>query len=413
VPDTPEPQALPETPSKPAPKPSPEDLETQKKPPLPSPAPVLPADRLAINFYNTEITLKYDRLWKRSTPIRNVKPATIKSSWDFFSKTDYASFLEQALYVKEAMALNDWGYCRLINTAAKHLFPENYNRRPIFIWFMLVQSGYDMRIGYNDNSIFVLFPTPQTVYGAQFYEYENRKYYITSLGNDYGTEVSSLFTYEGSHKEAVKAIDFSFAASPKIGKREEQKSLQFEYTGKAYKFDVTVNGTLIDYLDSYPQVDLDVYFGAPLSEAAEQSLVDGLKPIIDGKSETEAANIILRFVQTSLAYQTDDEQFQEENYLFSDESLYFPYCDCEDRSFLFSNLIRKLLGLEVIGLQYPGHIATAVKFSKSTPGTYVTFDGERYIICDPTYINADIGQSMPQFSTVKPGIIRTVSLDKN
>ena len=115
--------------------------------------------------------------------------------------------------------------------------------------------------------------------------------------------------------------------------------------------------------------------------------------------------MLLRFVQTAFEYQTDDEQFGREKYLIPDETLYYGICDCEDRSILFAHLVRKLVGLPVVGLDYPGHIATAVQFSQRLPGAYVNYEGEDYLICDPTYINADIGMVMPQFKDTPPVLI--------
>ena len=51
-----------------------------------------------------------------------------------------------------------------------------------------------------------------------------------------------------------------------------------------------------------------------------------------------------------------------------DEPLFYPYSDCEDHSVLFAYLVRELPGLEVIGLDYPGHVATAVRFSRVSRG---------------------------------------------
>ena len=91
--------------------------------------------------------------------------------------------------------------------------------------------------------------------------------------------------------------------------------------------------------------------------------------------------------------------------MFSDETLFYPYCDCEDRSVLFSYLVRTLLNLKVIGLDYPGHVATAVKVSTDFKGDNIIYKSEKYIICDPTFINANLGKSMPKFKDVKPEII--------
>jgi hypothetical protein len=123
-------------------------------------------------------------------------------------------------------------------------------------------------------------------------------------------------------------------------------------------------------------------------------------------SEIEAVNLLLRFVQTAFKYKTDAGQFGFENYLFLEETLYYPYSDCEDRSVLFAWLVRSLLGLQVVGLNYPGHIATAVKFSDATKGDTVTFNHVKYVVSDPTYINATAGMTMPEFKHKTPEVIQ-------
>jgi hypothetical protein len=117
--------------------------------------------------------------------------------------------------------------------------------------------------------------------------------------------------------------------------------------------------------------------------------------MLEGKNERQKADILLNWVQTAFEYKTDEDQFGSERSLFADESLYYPYCDCEDRSILYSILIRDLVGLDVVLLHFPGHLATAVRFKTNVDGDYLELEDGRYIVCDPTYINASVGMAMP------------------
>ena len=123
-------------------------------------------------------------------------------------------------------------------------------------------------------------------------------------------------------------------------------------------------------------------------------------------SELEAVNFLLRFVQTAFDYKTDDQQFGKEKYLMLEETLHYPSSDCEDRSIFFSFLVKNLLHLDVVGLDYPGHIATAVKFNSDLSGDLISYNGYNYLICDPTYINANAGMVMPQFKNIEPKVIK-------
>jgi len=61
--------------------------------------------------------------------------------------------------------------------------------------------------------------------------------------------------------------------------------------------------------------------------------------------------------------------------------------------------------LEVIGLNYHGHVATAVRFNESISGDSIIYGGKLYVVTDPTYINASVGMTMPTFEQYKPTVI--------
>lgn len=117
--------------------------------------------------------------------------------------------------------------------------------------------------------------------------------------------------------------------------------------------------------------------------------------IIADKSNLQAAELLLNLVQTGFVYEYDDKVWGHDRAFFAEETLYYPYADCEDRSILFSRLIRDLLGLDVALIYYPGHLATAVRFDEDVKGDAMIIDGHRYIVCAPTYIGAPVGAQMP------------------
>lgn len=90
---------------------------------------------------------------------------------------------------------------------------------------------------------------------------------------------------------------------------------------------------------------------------------------------------------------------------FAQETLYYPYSDCEDRAILFSRLVRDLVGLDVVLLYYPGHLATAVAFNENVTGDYLVYNNRKYIVCDPTFINAGVGRTMPDMNNQQAQII--------
>jgi hypothetical protein len=63
------------------------------------------------------------------------------------------------------------------------------------------------------------------------------------------------------------------------------------------------------------------------------------------------------------------------------------------------------LQLQVVGLDYPGHVAAAVHFNEPVAGDSVSYNSKRYVVTDPTYTNAVAGMTMPDFRRFEPTVI--------
>jgi hypothetical protein len=63
------------------------------------------------------------------------------------------------------------------------------------------------------------------------------------------------------------------------------------------------------------------------------------------------------------------------------------------------------MNLKVVLLYYSGHLATAVRFNETISGDYLLVNGERYLVCDPTYIGANIGNIMPDMDNDKVTVV--------
>ena len=114
-----------------------------------------------------------------------------------------------------------------------------------------------------------------------------------------------------------------------------------------------------------------MYANTPMDSESEQTLYPALRAAIKGLSEKEAVERLLNFVQTAFVYEYDDKVWGQDRAFFAEETLNYPYCDCEDRSILFSRLVRDLVGIDVALIYYPGHLATAVRFTETVKGDNV------------------------------------------
>ena len=82
------------------------------------------------------------------------------------------------------------------------------------------------------------------------------------------------------------------------------------------------------------------------------------------RDEREAVSRLLNLVQTGFEYEYDEKVWGHDRPFFAEETLYYPFCDCEDRAILLSRLVRDLLGLRTLLVFYPGHLAMAVALTR-------------------------------------------------
>ncbi len=342
------------------------------------------------NFYGSNLNIKYDKNFLTSFP-STISEEAIANQWDDMSQTSYTDLISQLNSYKAEMNLNDWGYYLLVKKTANKI-STNENGQLFLEWFLLTKSNYKARIAFKESKLYLLLPSSNNIYGMPFFTFDNLRYYLVN-----GKE-SDIFTYEQDFPEARVIMNLNLYKSITTEPNIQTKPISFEYDGKKYAFDVKYNKNAIDFYNDYPLADIEVYFDATITLQTKESLTDALLPTIKEMSEQEATLFLLRFVQTAFEYKTDQQQFGQEKFFFPDELFHYPASDCEDRAVLFSYLVKELLKLDVIGLNYPGHMATAVKFNEQVVGDYINYKDGKYVVCDPTFVNAPIGQTMPQYA---------------
>jgi len=354
-------------------------------------------------FCGTDIFLCYDPEIK-NIKIQEIDNHAIASFWTMISKTDYNDLIAQTKKYKKDLKLNDWGYNLFVYEIGKKIFREHENLSRLFLWFIATKSNLAIRIGYNNNRVYPLFAYNGTIYGSRFFNLQGQRFYVLSFGKEQDSE--SIKTYKRDYSETSNKINLQISASPVFATDFKTRELSFRYQNNEYKFKLGYNKNLVNYFKNYPQTELQIYFNANITSAMYSNLLAPVRKLIENEDRTEAVKILLRLTQTVFDYKTDGDQFGYEKYMLPHETLYYPFSDCEDRSIFFAFLVKNLLSLDVVGLHYPGHLATAVRFNKEVNGTFITYKGKKYVVCDPTYINANPGMVMPKFRHIRPEIIK-------
>ncbi len=325
----------------------------------------------------------------------------IADKWITLSSEKYNNLLFDCLKLKKELNLCDWGYYKLLEALTNSFFGMEYaNEAELLKIYLMSQSGYKVRIARSGETLVTLLPFVETVFKYQYVNIENEKYYVMNRNKNN----NSFYIFNKSFPQEI-SVSLHSNKKPKLEYAElSPKSFTSPKLGNT-TIDISLNSNLLKFCSEFPGCSWDVYSSRSLSDKTKQELYPTLSKTIKGMNEKDAANVILNFVQKAFEYKTDGEQFGYERPLFGEETLFFPYSDCEDRSILFSILIKDLLGLDVVLLNYPEHLATAVKFNQNIKGDYMFIGRDKYVVCDPTYIGAPVGKAMPHLKNTSAKVI--------
>ena len=369
-----------------------------------------------IDFYGEKLFFNFDDKLKIKTS--GLSESDVASYFSTISKLskETSALWSEIMEVSDKFGLNDWGNFLLLQKISEQCF-QDINDRVLFCFYMLRNEGLckvKVARGRVSNNLVLMMALDNSkdVYKYGYFVFAEAdtkvKYYLVYGA---GREEKSVYTYAENKQDIQLAqVKLDFDKTLSIGSCDRVRELNVRKLDKTIS--LPFNSSNIAYLNDVPQTSFPVYFVSSLPLETQDVLTSYFGNLKNEYSVVEATGILLNFVQMSFNYKTDGDQFGYEKYFYPEESLAYPYCDCEDRSALFGWLVRTYLGLPVIGLQYPGHLATAVCFGSDVTitGTAFTYGGKKYYVCDPTYLGASIGMAMPEFKSVVPKVIKLKNL---
>lgn len=330
----------------------------------------------------------------------------IATIWKQLATNAMDNTIRDFLALRLKMQLCDWAYLNLIDTFAK-AFCGHGNEAVIMAAFIYSQSGYKMRLGRDCEKLYLLYGSKHGIYEKGYIVIEGINYY--PLDDKVERMEISDFSFP---QEQSMSLYIENAQKFTIRPSSIRKLASEQYHDVA--IDSQVNLNLIQFYNTYPSSEVNgnfmtcwkMYADTPMDESVSQMLYPDIKNKIEGLSDVQAVNQILNWVQTAFQYEYDDKVWGHDRAFFAEETLYYPYCDCEDRAILFTRLVRDLLGLKCILVYYPGHLASVVCLKQQVNGDYISLDGDVYTICDPTYIGAPVGITMPEMDNRSAKVIK-------
>ena len=343
---------------------------------------------------------------------------------DEFPKPQFDNLLYDCLQERKRHEFSDWAYYQMLLALTRQFYGEESNEAVLTQAFLYSQSGYKMRLAHDESHLYMLAATRHFIYNKLFY----------SLGGDW------YFLLEGKQSDKLGICEASFPKESSLSLHIPQaQHFAMNPTGERtitstknpdFSFTIHSNKNNIDFLNTYPSSSVNnnfmtrwaMYANSPMSDQICDQLYPQMKVKLAGLTEKQAVQELLWWIHgsvdlegviqspTCFLYRYDDDVWGGDRAFFAEETLFYPYCDCEDRSILLSRLVRDLLGLDVVLVYYPGHLAMGVCFNEDVKGDYVMLDGRKFIICDPTYIGSNVGETMP---SVKDTSTTVILLKKN
>lgn len=328
-------------------------------------------------------------------------------AWRYLAGRRTNNLIADCLKLRSELALPDWTFVTLLDRICVDLKGASGNEHTLLLGFLLNQMGYGVRFCYDTSrTLHMLFATDGVVYNRMRFKIGGRWYYAWTEPKN---EVYACdFTTPGE-----KALSMMISSAPRLSYAPGECREITVRNHPDLKLSLTPNRNLIDLYGDYPDsapslspyTKWAIHGNTPVSAEVEEQLYPSLRQAVDGLSQYEAVQLLLKVAQT-FPYGYDDEIWGRDRAFWMEESWHYPLSDCEDHAVNFSHMVRDILGLDVCLVYYPGHLSTCVAFTDSgVRGDYIDYGGRRYIVCDPTYFYASVGATAPSNDNSKAVLI--------
>lgn len=354
-------------------------------------------NQIAFDFYGHGLMIKYDPGFL-SAYNNKVSRESIDNFMLKMKELDHHNINEQLMFYKQTYQLDDFGYYMLLSKfTQKAFYDKSENFISLFKYYMLLQNGYDVQLTYNDK-VHLYGRMSLPLVKVLTLEYKGKSYADLSFKEGRKPGRESLYAPKMVNKG--NPLAFNTSTPPKLEAKKSTKEFTFEFEGYEYTFSSDINKSLILYYESLPSVNIDQtkwYVNYGLSGFASSSLIKQLREAIDTMDEKTKLEFLLAFTQHTIKYKADDQFWGFEKYNFPEETLYYEYADCEDKSMLFASLVKELLNIKSIALAYKGktpHLNVAILINKEKDMKSYKYQGKDFIVCEPTGDGFKIGQTV-------------------
>lgn len=337
-----------------------------------------------VDFYSTSFELPQLFCSELEMP-EEMGREIIVEAYEHFENCSHADFLSRLEGYRDEYGLADWHCYEVLCRVSEKTYKDK-RFQVLFQWFALRKMGIDAQIFYQGPSAFLHAQCTQAEFGFYTIEHHGRKYINLTARRD-GLKLSEGRAYlPDIMLDGLPGRPFSLRihSLPNLPQSERiERVLEFAHKGQRHHLKVVLNGDHLHMMDDYPYYSQVQYFDLDMSAEARESLLPQLRAMLKGRSQTEQVELLLSFVRTAFFYKDDRRKYGKEKPMTPEQTLYHSYSDCEDRSALFFYLLKDLLKLPAIVLDFEAHVGVAVEL-EGAKGNYFMHKEKRFVYCEAT-----------------------------
>ncbi|MCF8253525.1 MAG: hypothetical protein K9H61_13000 [Bacteroidia bacterium] len=306
-------------------------------------------------------------------------------------QTEIASYVSQMDIYSAQFGMDDMAYL-LLTKKLSLVLGTNLNSSKLLQYKLLKAKGYNLILGYSENQLTDYAYLGFNVLNCTYVSHQGLTY--TDISFDQKLEPCNEELFESA--KGGRAILINDKRAPFYDAKRSSYSYYFEFDGKVYFFNGTLNQSLAEYYRELPDIEFgSIYQNYQLSDIAKGELIADLKDAMAGMYSSKQIDFLLTFTQEAIPYKTDLLNVGKEKFAFPEEVLFNQYGDCEDKSVLFAYLAKEVLQLPSLALIYfhQNHLNVAVAISDKSGYNFI-YNNQKYLVCEPSGIGFAPGDNI-------------------
>ena len=200
---------------------------------------------------------------------------SIKSYYSQLKSDVFQGLLSQLHAYKRALNLNDWLFYELMHKSLEACYPGlGTNQNELISWYLLNESGYQTRLSYLRNKIWVYCYTDEEMFEVSMIQ-DNQMLFVNlseSRRNEKQFE-QEVYLLDFNPSKGKKSFSFKLHELPNFKAKLNEVRFDFTYFKQEFNFSFDIDMALIQLMKDYPFISEQDYLKVPFSKAVMESLI--------------------------------------------------------------------------------------------------------------------------------------------